>query len=93
MEVPYRIEGFMWHQGENDIFNKEFKPTYGCNLKNFLASWRRDLKWPDLKLCIGEMCTKTIWGMDMATAQIHPHLLMQAFGGGRAVSVRRGAWK
>ena len=19
--VPYRIEGFMWHQGENDMFN------------------------------------------------------------------------
>ena len=63
-KVPYRIEGFMWHQGENDMFSKEFKPNYGKNLKNFLASWRRDLKTPDLKFYIGELCTKTIWGMD-----------------------------
>lgn len=62
--VAYRIEGFMWHQGENDMFSKEFKPKYGENLKNFLASWRRDLKTPDLKFYIGELCTKTIWGMD-----------------------------
>ena len=63
-KIPYRIEGFMWHQGENDMFSKEFKPKYGENLKNFLASWRRDLKTLDLKFYIGELCTKTIWGMD-----------------------------
>lgn len=60
----YRIEGFMWHQGENDMFNKEFKPKYAENLKNFLTCWRRDLKVPDLKFYIGELCTKTVWGMD-----------------------------
>jgi hypothetical protein len=37
---------------------------YGKNLKNFLAAWRRDLKTPNLKFYIGELCTKTIWGMD-----------------------------
>jgi hypothetical protein len=63
-QVPYRLEGFMWHQGENDMFSDEFKPNYGKNLKNFLAKWRRDLKVPDLKFYIGELCTKTIWGMD-----------------------------
>ena len=63
-KIPYRLEGFMWHQGENDMFSKEFKPTYGANLKTFLASWRRDLKTPGLKFYIGELCTKTIWGMD-----------------------------
>jgi Carbohydrate esterase, sialic acid-specific acetylesterase len=63
-KIAYRIEGFMWHQGENDMFNKEYKANYGENLKNFLASWRRDLKTPDLKFYIGEHCTKTIWGMD-----------------------------
>jgi hypothetical protein len=63
-KVAYRIEGFMWHQGENDMFSQEFKPNYGNNLKNFLACWRRDLKTPDLKFYIGELCTKTIWGMD-----------------------------
>ena len=64
MNKPYRIEGFMWHQGENDMFSAAFKPKYGANLKNFLACWRRDLKAPNLKFYIGELCTKTIWGMD-----------------------------
>jgi hypothetical protein len=64
-KIKYRLEGFMWHQGENDMFNKDYMPNYGKNLKNFLASWRRDLKTPDLKFYIGELCTKTIWGMDL----------------------------
>jgi hypothetical protein len=55
----------MWHQGENDMFNKDYMPNYGKNLKNFLAKWRRDLKTPKLKFYIGELCTKTIWGMDL----------------------------
>jgi hypothetical protein len=63
--VKYRVEGFMWHQGENDMFNKDYMPNYGKNLKNFLASWRRDLKAPNLRFYIGELCTKTIWGMDL----------------------------
>jgi hypothetical protein len=63
--IAYRIEGFMWHQGENDMFNKDYMPNYGANLKNFLARWRRDLELPKLKFYIGELCTKTIWGMDL----------------------------
>ena len=63
-KIAYRIEGFMWHQGENDMFDKAFKPIYAQNLKNFIACWRRDLKTPKLKFYIGELCTKTIWGMD-----------------------------
>jgi len=55
----------MWHQGENDMFNKDYMPNYGKNLKRFLACWRRDLKTPKLKFYIGELCTKTIWGMDL----------------------------
>jgi len=47
------------------MFNKDYMPNYGKNLKNFLAKWRRDLKTPDLKFYIGELCTKTIWGMDL----------------------------
>ena len=62
--VPYRIEGFMWHQGENDMFDDKFRPDYGKNLSNFLAAWRRDLKTPGLKFYLGGLCTKTIWGMD-----------------------------
>ncbi len=63
-KIAYRVEGFMWHQGENDMFDNVFKPNYGKNLKNFLATWRRDLKAPKLKFYIGELCTKTVWGMD-----------------------------
>jgi len=61
----YRIEGFMWHQGENDMFNKDYMPNYGKNLKNFIAKWRADLDSPHLKFYLGELCTKTIWGMDL----------------------------
>ncbi len=64
-QIKYRIEGVMWHQGENDMFNKDYMPNYGKNLENFLACWRRDLKTPKLKFYIGELCTKTIWGMDL----------------------------
>ncbi len=63
--IEYRLEGFMWHQGENDMFNAEYMNNYGRNLKNFLASWRRDLDAPELRFYIGELCTKTIWGMDL----------------------------
>ena len=64
-KIQYRLEGFMWHQGENDMFNGDYMPNYGKNLKNFLAKWRRDLKTPNLKFYIGELNTKTIWGMDL----------------------------
>mgnify|MGYP001249456438 FL=1 len=59
-KIKYRLEGFMWHQGENDMFNKDYMPSYGKNLANFLSKWRRDLKTPQLKFYIGELCTKTI---------------------------------
>ena len=64
-KVAYRIEGFMWHQGENDMFNEDYMANYGENLANLLTRWRHDLKTPDLKFYIGELCTKTIWGMDL----------------------------
>lgn len=63
-KLPYRIDGFMWHQGENDMFDEKFRVSYGSNLKNFIARWRTDLKLPKLKFYIGELCTKTVWGMD-----------------------------
>ena len=64
-KIPYRIEAVMWHQGENDMFNEEYKKSYGKNLQNFLECWRRDLKTPKLPFFVGELCTKTIWGMDL----------------------------
>lgn len=63
--VPYTLEGFMWHQGENDMFDEGYLANYGPNLANFLRSWRRDLGVPGLPFYIGELCTKTIWGMDL----------------------------
>jgi hypothetical protein len=63
--IKYRLEGFMWHQGENDMFEPKYMADYGPNLKAFLASWRRDLKSPELRFYIGELCTKTVWGMDL----------------------------
>jgi len=64
-KIPYRLEGFMWHQGENDMFNNEYRANYGQNLAKFLARWRRDLQAPKLRFYLGELCTKTIWGMDL----------------------------
>jgi hypothetical protein len=64
-KIAYRIEGIVWHQGENDMFNEDYMAEYGDNLANFLARWRHDLATPNLRFYIGELCTKTIWGMDL----------------------------
>lgn len=63
--IDYEIEGFMWHQGENDMFNEDYMKNYGDNLQNFFKRWRQDLGLPNLKFYVGELCTKTIWGMDL----------------------------
>jgi len=63
--IQYRLEGFMWHQGENDMFEKDYLSNYGKNLNNFMACVRRDLVAPKLNFYVGELCTKTIWGMDL----------------------------
>ena len=62
--VKYRIEAMMWHQGENDMFNKEGIATYEKNLRNFIARIRKDLKSPKLNFFIGEISNKGVWGMD-----------------------------
>lgn len=62
--MPYQVEALMWHQGENDMFHAEGKLRYGDNLKHFIASLRQDLGLPDLKVYLGEISTKGIWGMD-----------------------------
>lgn len=63
-KIKYRVEGFIWHQGESDMLTPEYKPEYARNLKNFIGKWRKDLNLPELRFYIGELCTKTIWGMD-----------------------------
>ena len=63
--IQYQLEGFMWHQGENDMFNEKYMANYGKNLENFVKKWRDELASPELNFYIGELCTKTIWGMDL----------------------------
>lgn len=63
--IPYQLEGFMWHQGENDMFNERYMANYGKNLEHFVKKWRDELASPELNFYIGELCTKTIWGMDL----------------------------
>ena len=63
--VEYQLEGFMWHQGENDMFNEGYLENYGANLERFIGCWRRDLQMPKLRFYVGELNTKTIWGMDL----------------------------
>lgn len=74
--VKWRLEGFVWHQGENDMFDDGCRQGYAENLAHFFACWRRDLGAPRLRFYVGELCTKTVWGMDnrvpmhaIATAQ------------------------
>ncbi|MEO6594784.1 MAG: sialate O-acetylesterase [Planctomycetota bacterium] len=62
--VKWRLEGFVWHQGENDMFDEGFRKSYAANLTRFFACWRRDLDAPRLHFYVGELCTKTVWGMD-----------------------------
>jgi len=62
--IKYRIEAMMWHQGENDMFNREGIEAYEKNLRNFIARVRGDLKSPKLKIFIGEISNKGVWGMD-----------------------------
>ena len=62
--IKYRIEAMMWHQGENDMFNKEGIVTYEKNLRNFIARIRKDFKSPKLNFFIGEISNKGVWGMD-----------------------------
>lgn len=63
-QIRHRLEGFVWHQGENDMFDAKGKANYAANLANFVKSWRRDLKAPELRFFVGELCTGTVWGMD-----------------------------
>lgn len=60
-----RLKGFFWHQGENDMFEEEYLKAYGRHLTNFMKRVRTDLGAPGLPFYVGELCTKTIWGMDL----------------------------
>lgn len=62
--VRYRLEGVMWHQGENDMLDRNLYKQYADGLTRLIARLRLDLKAPELKWYIAEVSEKGIWGMD-----------------------------
>ena len=62
--VRYRIEGVLWHQGENDMLDRNLYKQYADGLTKLIARLRDDLKAPELKWYIAEVSEKGIWGMD-----------------------------
>ena len=53
--TPYRIEGVFWLQGENDAGKEVSARSYEDNLRNLIASYRRELDSPDLPFVIGQI--------------------------------------
>ncbi len=62
--VRYRLEAVMWHQGENDMLDRNLYKQYADGLTKLVARLRADLKVPELKWYIAEVSEKGIWGMD-----------------------------
>jgi len=62
--VTYRLEGVMWHQGENDMLDRKLNTNYATGLTRLIKRLRQDLEAPDLKWFVGEVSEKGIWGMD-----------------------------
>ena len=51
----YRISGFVWFQGWNDMVNKDARAEYTANLVNLAIDIRKELKLPRLPVVIGEL--------------------------------------
>jgi hypothetical protein len=51
----YRISGFVWFQGWNDMVNKDARAEYTVNLVNLAIDIRKELKSPRLPVVIGEL--------------------------------------
>jgi Carbohydrate esterase, sialic acid-specific acetylesterase len=62
--IRYRLEGVMWHQGENDMLDRELGKQYAAGLAKLISQLRKDLEAPELKWYIAEISEKGIWGMD-----------------------------
>lgn len=62
--VRYRLEAVMWHQGENDMLDRNLYKQYADGLTKLVAQLRADLNAPELKWYIAEVSEKGIWGMD-----------------------------
>ena len=62
--VRYQLEAVLWHQGENDMLDRNLNPNYAAGLTKLITRLRTDLNAPELKWFIGEVSEKGIWGMD-----------------------------
>jgi hypothetical protein len=62
--IAYQLEGVMWHQGENDMLDRNLMNQYAEGLKKLIARLRVDLQAPELKWYLAEVSEKGIWGMD-----------------------------
>jgi hypothetical protein len=62
--LKYQLEGVMWHQGENDMLDRNLYKQYAAGLTKLIAQLREDLNAPQLKWYIAEVSEKGIWGMD-----------------------------
>ncbi|MBS0265883.1 MAG: hypothetical protein JSS02_28390 [Planctomycetes bacterium] len=62
--IRYRLEGVMWHQGENDMLDRQLYKQYAAGLTRLIAQLRQDLQAPELKWYLAEVSEKGIWGMD-----------------------------
>ena len=62
--IRYQFEAVVWHQGENDMLDRQINKAYTTNLRTIIQRLRADLKLPKLKWFLGEVSEKGIWGMD-----------------------------
>jgi Carbohydrate esterase, sialic acid-specific acetylesterase len=62
--VHYRLEGVMWHQGENDMLDRRLYKQHAAGMTKLISQLRKDLQAPELKWYIAEVSEKGIWGMD-----------------------------
>jgi len=53
-KLPYRIEGFMWHQGENDMSFYPYRSKAAQWLQSTVAKSREDLSMPALKWFVSQ---------------------------------------
>ena len=51
----WEIAGFVWFQGWNDMFDKDFLDNYAKHMANFIRDVRKDLETPNMPFVIGQM--------------------------------------
>jgi hypothetical protein len=56
-DLPARLTGVLWMQGESDTRYPALGPHYFENLKNLITAFRRDLKDPELPFFFGRVNT------------------------------------